>query len=130
MISITDTVNYELGLNATGGPALEAASHLEAEAYDKISILAVKNSALATVNVQGGLNTELKALMIKASAYDLLTFTVDADPTIFTLDGPLCLIGKGNIGMLGATCKVLKFTNANVTIDKTITIICARTAKT
>lgn len=130
MISITDTVNYELGLNATGGPSLEAANHFEAEAYDKITITAVKNSVLATVNVQGGLNTKLKGLMIKSSAYDLLTFTVDADPTIFTLDGPLCLIGPGNLGMLGATINVLKFTNANVTVDKTIIIICARTAKT
>jgi hypothetical protein len=81
-----------------------------------------------TVNIQPSLLTELQAIMIMAQRYEDLTFTVDEEAITKTLDGPLLLIGPGNIGMLGATVNNLIFTNADSTDDNMVTIQVACTA--
>jgi len=87
-----------------------------------------KGSAPTTVKVQPSDVTELKAIIILAQSYADLTFTVDLDQTVRTLDAPLVLIGPGNIALLGISVKDLIFTNASVTTDNMVTILVARTA--
>ncbi len=121
-------MTYELSLSVAEGPEVSANNHFEAEAYEKIEALIPKGSVPTTVKVQPGALTELKAMIITAQSYADLTFTVDADVTVHTLDAPLPLIGAGNIGLLGATVNDLIFTNANAETDNMVTILVARTA--
>jgi len=117
-----------MGLAVADGPNIEASDHFDAEAFEKIEAEIPKNSVPTTLNVQPSLLTELKALIIISDSYEDLTFTVDEAATEFTLDGPLMLVGAGNIGMLGATVNNLIFTNANATTAKNVTILVVRDA--
>jgi len=105
-----------------------ADNHFEAEGYEKLEASIPGGSVATMVNVQPSLLTQLKAIMIIAERYEDLSFTVDEEVTVRTLDGPLVLIGPGNIAMLGATVNNLVFTNANATAANMITILVARTA--
>jgi hypothetical protein len=125
---MTDVVNYSMGLAVADGPNIVASDHFDAEAFEKIEAEIPKNSVATTLNVQPSLLTELKALIIIADSYEDLTFTVDEVVTVRTLDGPLMLVGAGNIGMLGATVNNLIFTNANATTAKNVTILVVRDA--
>lgn len=125
---MTDTTTYELGLSIAGGPSISADNHFEAEGYEKIEASIPGGSVATTVNVQPSLLTQLKAIMIIAESYEDLTFTVDEEAVTKTLDGPLVLIGPGNIAMLGATVNSLIFTNAHATIANMVTILVVRTA--
>lgn len=125
---MTDRLTYSMSVAAEGGPTISADDHIDVAAYDKIEAEIPKSSVVTTVDVQPSLLTELKALIIIADVYEDLTFTVDDVVKEFTLDGPLLLIGAGNIGMLGATVNALKFTNANATTARNVTILVARDA--
>lgn len=125
---MTDVVNYSMSLAVAGGPALEASDHIDTEAFEKIEAEIPEGSVPTTLNVQPSLLTELKALIITADSYEDLTFKVDEVVTVRTLDGPLMLVGAGNIGLLGATVNDLIFTNANVTTAKNVTILVVRDA--
>jgi hypothetical protein len=125
---MTDRLNYSMGLSLEGGPTISADDHMDVEAFEKIEVAIPKSSVPTTVNVQPSLLTELKALIIISDVYTDLTFTVDAYQPVYTLDGPLMLVGKGNIGMLGATVNDLIFTNANGSTARNVTILVARDA--
>ena len=125
---MTDQVTYRMELSVEDGPSIVLNDHFDAEGYDKIEAVIPKDSAVTTVNVQPSLLTQLQAIMIIAERYEDLTYTVDEGITPFTLDGPLLLVGPGNIGMLGITVNDLVFTNADALVDNMVTILVARTA--
>lgn len=125
---MTDTINYTADLIITDGPSIECSGSFEAEAYEKIEALIPHGTVETTVKVQPSLLTKLQAIMIIADLYTNLTFEVDAYAVTYTLDGPLLLIGKGNIGALGATCNDLLFTNSDAVVDRNVTIMVARSA--
>lgn len=125
---MTDVVTYEMSLSVAGGPTITADDHFNTEGYEKIEATIPEGSAPTTVNVQPSALTELQAILITAERYEDLTFTVDEEVTTKTLDGPLMLIGPGNIGMLGATVNDLIFTNADSEDENMVTILVARTA--
>jgi hypothetical protein len=125
---ITDVVTHAASLIVTGGPTVSATDHFDAEGFEKIEALIPMGSVATTVNIQPSALAQLQAIIMIAERYEDLTFEVDAEAVTKTLDGPLMLIGSGNIGMLGATVNDLIFTNANVTEDNMVTILVARTA--
>lgn len=125
---MTDTINYTMEMIITGGPTVSADNHFEAEGYEKIEANIPKGSVVTTVEVQPGALTQLQALIITAERYTDLSFTVDEAVTEHTLDGPLMLIGPGNIAMIGATLNNLVFTNADTEDANLVTILVARTA--
>ncbi len=125
---MTDVLTWGMNMAVAGGPSLVASDHSDVEGYDKIEAEIPKSSVPTTLNVQPSLLTELKALIILADVYEDLTYTVDEGVTPNILDGPLMLIGPGNIALLGATVNDLIFTNANATIARNVTILVARDA--
>ena len=125
---MTDVLTWGMSMAVAGGPALTASDHSDVEGYDKIEAEIPENSVATTLNVQPSLLTELKALIILADIYEDLTYTVDEGIVPMTLDGPLMLIGAGNIALLGATVNDIIFTNANATTARNITILVARDA--
>lgn len=126
---MTDVVSYSAVLSTISGTSLVSFSgEFDADAYDKIEAVIPHSSVETTVNVQPGGLTELQAMLIMSDNYGNLTFEVDAYEVTYTLNGPMLLVGSGNIGMLGATCNDLLFTNAHGSIDRNVTILVARTA--
>ena len=125
---MTDTLNWVMSMAFVGGPTISASDHVEAEAYEKIEAIIPEGSVPTTVNVQPSLLTELQAIIIIAERYEDLTFEVDSEGITKTLDGPLMLIGPGNIGNLGATVNDLIFANADADDSNMVTILVARTA--
>lgn len=126
---MADQINYAVSMAAEGGPTVEADDHFDAESFTKIEATIPKNSVATTVDLQPSEVAMLQAIIITATSYADLTYTVDEGVTVKTLDGPLMLVGAGNIeDHFGATCEKLVFTNANVTVDNPITILLARTA--
>lgn len=125
---MTDVVTYRMELSVEDGPSLTPNDHFDSEAYEKAEVEIPENSVPTTVNVQPSLLTELQAIMIKADVYEDLTYTVDEGVTPQTLDGPLMLVGPGNIALLGATVNDITFINANATTARNVTILVARTA--
>jgi hypothetical protein len=117
-----------MSIAAAGGPTVSTDNHFEAEAYEKIEADIPKDSVATTVEVQPGALTQLQAIIITAERYEKLTFTVDEEVTVHTLDGPLMLVGAGNIAMLGATLGNLVFTNTDTEDANMVTILVARTA--
>jgi len=117
-----------MSLSIEDGPTIAVDDHFETEGYEKIEADIPEGSAPTTVNVQPSLLTELQAIIITAERYEDLTFTVDEEAVTKTLDGPLMLIGPGNIGNLGATVNDLIFTNADTEDSNMVTILVARTA--
>lgn len=125
---MADMVTYRMELSVEDGPSLTPNDHFDSQGYDKIEVEIPKSSVPTTVNVQPSLLTELQAIMITADVYEDLTYTVDEGVTPMTLDGPLMLVGPGNIALLGATVNDITFTNANATTARNVTILVARTA--
>lgn len=121
-------VTHTASLVVAGGPTVSAADHFDAEGFEKIEAVIPKGSVATTVNIQPSVLAQLQAIIMVAESYTDLTFEVDAEAVTKTLDGPLMLIGSGNIGMLGATVNDLIFTNADDAADNMVTILVARTA--
>jgi hypothetical protein len=120
------TVNWRSELVVTGGPSKLADDHFEAEAYDVNQfVVAAEGSAL--VDIQPGDPGDVLAIMITSDNYEDLTYTVDqGSPN--TLDGPLTLIGVGQVALLGATCNVFAFVNSGTVLDANVQIIVVRNA--
>jgi len=122
-----------MDISIADGQTLDASDHFNAEGSDHIIVTIPPNSVETTVDVQPSLLEQIQAIFIRVNSpavggYASLTFKVDEIVTVRTLDGPLMLIGPGNIGLLGATINQLKFTNAHATIAKEVEIFIARTA--
>jgi len=126
--TITDTISYSISLSVGGGPALNGSGVFQAEAWDNIEASIPKGSVATRVNIQPGDLANVKGIIILASAYSDLTFTVDEGVDVFTLSAPLCLIGAGLLGIFGATLNDIVFTNANSESAVDVTILVARTA--
>lgn len=125
---MTDTITYNVSMAVTGGPSVIApAGTIEAEAWDLIEVTIEDSTGPITVDVQPGAIADMQGIIIMSDNYTGISFTVDSEMNTFVLDGPLMLIGYGNIGMLGSTLLQLNFTNAD-TNDAAITILVARQA--
>jgi hypothetical protein len=115
-----------MGFVVADGPNLSADGHFDTAAYEKIEEVIAKSSVPKEIEVQPSLLAQVSSLVIFSDRYVDLTFKVDEDNTVRTLDGPLMMVGKGLIAMLGATLNKLTFTNANALADANITILVAR----
>ena len=118
------TITYNFTANVSGGPSITASNTIDVEAYDHIEVT-VPPSTPTTVNVQPGSGGLL--LIITASTYSSVTYTVDSSSTVVTLDGPHILVGAGAIALLGATQNDLVFTNGG-SEDITVSILVGRDA--
>lgn len=58
---------------------------------------------------------------IESSSYDRVSFAIDGGSSI-TLDGPIMLIGAGQVSLLGATMATLEVTNAGTVVAANVTI--------
>jgi len=101
-------VSWKLQAAVQGGPNLAAEQpSLSVDAYDVTQVTVPKGAAGLTVHVQPTLAAGEKAVFfaLTSSQYDAakLTYTVNANVAIHSLDAPLLLIGGGAVGLLDAT---------------------------
>ncbi len=131
---MTDAIEYSARMAVVDGPTVETpalSSTFEAEAWEKIEFTIEKDSGPTSVILQPSPLEQVKGLIILSDVYADLTFTVDVEVTEHVLDGPLMLIGPGNVSLLGGvaqTLNILKFTNASLLLDANLTVLVARTA--
>jgi hypothetical protein len=123
-------ITRETNISVSDGPAIAIADYVDVEAFDTISVVVPKNSVATTVNVHPGAAGDIKALVIVEDdeLYTDLSFTVDEVATEFELTGPLDLFQPELIELMGGAVNELIFTNANVTVDRNVTILVGRTA--
>lgn len=125
---MTETINYALSVQVAGGPKVTDADKLEVEAYGTLEVEVPDkdtSGGKAKVDVQPS-DSGVKFLLVKASDYSNLTYTVDGGSPQ-TLDKPLLLIGEGAVKLLGATQKQFEFTNAGTEVV-TVNILVGRDA--
>ena len=119
-----NTITYSFTANVSGGPSLTESASLDVEAYDQIEVT-VPAGGSTTVDVQPGDGGQL--LVITASDYGNITYTVDSSSTIRELDGPHILVGSGAVALLGATQNSIQFSNGGGD-EATVSILVGRDA--
>jgi hypothetical protein len=125
---LAESIRYAQTVQITDGPSLSKTALLSSEAYDVISATIEKSTGPTTINIQPGGTGDAVLLFITSDLYEDLTYTVDSEVTKIDLDMPQLFLG-GQIALLGATCNVLKFTNASIDTDANVRIIVARSAE-
>jgi hypothetical protein len=99
---------------------------IEVDAYDKIEATIPKNNVATQVDIQPG--DAAKFMLIVASTYKDISYTVEGEATVITLDGPHILVGEGAVSLLHDTQTYLVFKNANTTTDNKVSILVGRMA--
>ena len=118
------TITYNFTANVSGGPSLTLSDSVDVEAYDEI-VVTIPPGSPTNVSVQPGSGGHL--LIITASDYAALTYTVDDVATVRTLDGPHILVGTGAVALLGDSQNEIAFTNGG-SEDITVSILVGRDA--
>ena len=134
------SVSWSVNVSVCGGPQLTESRAGEVEAFDVIKITVpageVGAPGEATVEVQPAAAAEdVLLVLIKSDRYsqapdeELLKFSVEGGQQDIALDAPQWLVGRGAIGLLGASPKKLEFQNElGAGNDAAITIIVGRNA--
>lgn len=124
---MSETITYSAGVQITDGPSLLKSAILTLEAYDVINACIEKTTGPIAINIQpSAVPGDVVLLFITSDSYADLTFTAGGAP--ITLDKPQLYLG-GQVALL-ITTTILTFTNASVTTDANIRIICGRLAET
>jgi len=111
--TMTESINWSLNAQVSGGPKVMASDTKEIEAYDKIKVT-IEAGTTEEVDIQPGVDDRVKFLLIKSDTYSKdLTYKVN-NPTsadIIKLDALHVFIGIGAVGLLKESPKKLIFTN-------------------
>lgn len=124
---MSEKISWSFNAQVTGGPSVSASADLTVDAYDKIDATIPVGGAETTVEVQPGI-TGVKLLVITASDYEDLSYKVDTSVVSVTLDAAHLLLGEGAIDLFAKYPTKLKFTNASITDDVTVSILVGRDA--
>ena len=126
---MTETINYSFSIQVAEGPKVTDADKIEVEAYDMLEV-EVPDSGTdggqATVDVQPS-SSGVKLLLITATSYEDLEYSVDSGTTNYDLDAPLLLLGEGAVGLLNAAPTQFLFTNSAAEAN-TVNILVGRDA--
>ncbi len=128
---MTESINWSLNAQVSGGPKVMASDTKEIEAYDKIKVTIEAETADKEVDIQPGGAGKVQFLLIKSDTYssdiEKLTYTVNERTTTIELDALQVFIGNGAVELLIETPKKLVFTN-NLQTPVSIEILVGRMA--
>jgi hypothetical protein len=125
---MTETLTVIQSVAIDSGPSISKTTNINLEAYDVVDVVAHKSSVPAIILVHPSELDQMNMILVTSDNYTSLTYVVDGGSPI-TLDGPQLFLGKGQIGLLGATSNMWTFTNAGSTLDANIKIIVGRAAE-
>jgi hypothetical protein len=115
-IPISWTFNYQVG----GGPgAILSTPVINVDAYDVVKVVIAAGATNSTVDLQPDTAAKkVQFVAISADQYDAakISYTIDKDATVRTLDGPHIFLGSGAVGFMSATAPgAILVTNALAT---------------
>ena len=110
---MAETINWSVNFDAVLGPRIAASGTQTVDAYDKVSVRLEAGATDVDVDVQPSATAgDVLLLVITASSYEAqVTFSADAGTTMFTLDGPVVLVGAGAVTLLADPPQTLRFAN-------------------
>ena len=125
---MTESINWSLNAQVSGGPKVMASDTKEIEAYDKIEVTIEAETADKEVEIQPGGAGRVQFLLIKSDTYsEDLTYKVNELTTIIKLDALQVFIGNGAVELLTEPPEKLVFTN-DLTTPVSIEILVGRMA--
>jgi hypothetical protein len=96
---MSEKLNWNLSVNATGGPQLAHAGTSAVDGYDKLQVTLTKAQG-TTLSVGPGKWSGVSLLMVKPSILDP-KLTYKTGTLTAALDGTLLLVGSGAVSLLG-----------------------------
>ena len=125
---MTESINWSLNAQVSGGPKVMASDTKEIEAYDKIEVTIEAETADKEVEIQPGGAGRVQFLLIKSDTYsEDLTYKVNELTKIIKLDALQVFIGNGAVELLTEPPEKLVFTN-DLTNPVSIEILVGRMA--
>lgn len=125
---MTESINWSLNAQVSGGPKVMASDTKEIEAYDKIKVTIEAETTDKDVEIQPGGAGSVQFLLIKSDTYsEYLTYKVNELTTIIKLDALQVFIGNGAVELLTEPPEKLVFTN-DLTTPVSIEILVGRMA--
>ena len=125
---MTESINWSLNAQVSGGPKVMASDTKEIEAYDKIKVTIEAETTDKDVEIQPGGAGKVQFLLIRSDTYsEDLTYKVNELTTIIKLDALQVFIGNGAVELLTEPPEKLVFTN-DLTTPVSIEILVGRMA--
>ena len=125
---MTESINWSLNAQVSGGPKVMASDTKEIEAYDKIKVTIEAETTDKDVEIQPGGAGKVQFLLIKSDTYsEDLTYKVNELTKIIKLDALQVFIGNGAVELLTEPPEKLVFTN-DLTNPVSIEILVGRMA--
>ena len=125
---MTESINWSLNVQVSGGPKMMASDTKEIEAYDKIEVTIEAETTDKQVEIQPGGGGRVQFLLIKSDTYsEDLTYKVNDLTKIIKLDALQVFIGNGAVELLTQSPENLVFTN-DLTTPVSIEILVGRMA--
>lgn len=125
---MTESINWSLNAQVSGGPKVMASDTKEIEAYDKIEVTIEAETTDKQVEIQPGGAGRVQFLLIKSDTYsEDLTYKVNDLTKIIKLDALQVFIGNGAVELLTEPPEKLVFTN-DLTTPVSIEILVGRMA--
>jgi len=113
---MTESINWSLNAQVSGGPKVMASDTKEIEAYDKIEVTIEAETTDKQVEIQPGGGDRVQFLLIKSDTYsEDLTYKVNDLTKIIKLDALQVFIGNGAVELLTEPPEKLVFTNGLAT---------------
>ena len=121
-----ETITYTQTLSISGGPTMTDTATISAEAYDKMSFT-MAPLAHNTLNLQASINSEIKAIFIRAFPYGNVTYTQEGMSGTLNLSGPLMLVSSDHLD-IADNWRTMDFANNDTNGPVLIEIFFVRTA--
>ena len=118
-------IPYSLGAVITGGQTASVSGELDVGAIDVLRADVAKDAGTAELDLTAEDIATIEFVSIKSDNYADLAFTIDGGSPI-ALDGPLMLVGAGQVGLLGATLATIEFTNSDTVTAANVEVCIGR----
>lgn len=119
-------VEYSLSAVITGGQSMSVSDEIAVGAVDVFRTTALKNGGTKELDLTAEAIGTITFVSIKSDNYADLAFQVgEGDSIVF--DGPVVLVGAGQVALLGAALAAITFTNSDTVADANIEVVIGRT---
>lgn len=122
-------ISHSMSVAVPQGPSMSKAGTVSVGAFDTFRATAVKNGGLAELDLVAELAATITFVSMKADNYESLTFKVGELGDVITFDGPIMLVGAGQVALLGAALDTILFTNADTEADANIDVCIGRSGE-
>lgn len=121
-------IPYSMGAVITGGQTMSVSGEISVGAHEEFRATAVKSGGTAELDLTAEAIATITFVSMKADNYENLAFQVgEGTPVVF--DGPIMLVGAGQVALLGAALAAITFTNSDTEADANIEVCIGRSGE-